>query len=63
MATLSATTMWYALTDYREQLIRLNIKYPGHYGNEQTIADIDNAILAISGNITSVQVIPNTCRM
>jgi len=63
MATLSATTMWYALTDYRNQLIHLNVKYPDRYNNTKTIADIDAALLEISGNITTVTVAPSTCKV
>ena len=63
MATLSATTMWYALTDYRNQLIHLNVKYPDRFNHTQTIAELDAALLAIEGNITTVTVAPSTCKV
>lgn len=60
--TLRATTICTALVDYRAELLRMSNKYPQMFAaNEQVIKEIDDALLSISGNITSVQIIPNTC--
>jgi len=61
---LSATTIWIALVDYRAELLRMSNKYPQMFAaNETVIKEIDDALLSISGNITSVQIIPNTCNL
>jgi len=62
--TLSATTICTALVDYRAELLRMSNKYPQMFAaNETVIKEIDDALLSISGNITSVQIIPNTCNL
>lgn len=62
MSVLSATTLRIALIDYRAELIRLSVKYPCHFKNNQTIADIDAALLEIDGNVRHVSIQPYACK-
>ena len=62
MNYLRSTTIRTALVDYRAELLRLMVKYPMTYcGNREIIKEIDDVLLSIEGNITTVCVTPNTC--
>lgn len=61
MAILSSTTVRTALIDYRAELIRMQVKYPTRFKNEQIIKDIDDALYEIEGNITNVMISAATC--
>ena len=62
MNYLRSTTLRTALVDYRVELLRMMAKYPMTYcGNEAVIKEIDDVLLSIEGNITTVCVTPNTC--
>lgn len=65
MATLTSTTIRTALIDYRSELLRLTAKLPEIYGNhhQQTIAQIDAALLEIEGNVQSVLISPLACKV
>jgi hypothetical protein len=62
---LPATTIRSALIDYRAELIRINRKFPEvfKYTHPQLIAQIDEVLLSIEGNITEVEITPATCRI
>lgn len=61
-ATLRATTLRTALITYRGELLSLSIKYPQQFGHcGTTIDEIDDVLLAIEGNINSVNITPSTC--
>jgi hypothetical protein len=64
MAVLSATTIRLALIDYRAKLISLESKFPDVYGNsnhDESIYDIDVALMEIEGNCTQVSLAAYTC--
>ena len=62
MNYLRSTTIRTALVDYRAELLRLMVKYPMTYcGNREIIKEIDDVLLSIEGNLTTVCVTPNTC--
>jgi hypothetical protein len=62
MTTIDATTIRIALIDYRTALLQLFNGYPHVYTTlGDKIKQIDDALLSIEGNITTVQIIPNTC--
>jgi len=62
MNYLSSTTLRTALVDYRAELVRMMVKYPMTYcGNKPIIKEIDDVLLSIEGNVTTVCVAPNTC--
>ena len=62
MSILSSTTIRTALVDYRAELIRMQIKYPQVYKeNNAVIKSIDDALLSIEGNITHVMISAVTC--
>lgn len=65
MAILSSTVIRTALIDYRAELIRMQIKYPGNFNNAEhskLIKSIDDVLYEIEGNITSVTISANTCK-
>jgi hypothetical protein len=62
MHTLSSTTLRTALVDYRAGILRLAAKYPQTYaGNVDKLQEIDNVLLSMEGNVTTVAVLPHTC--
>lgn len=62
MKQLSSTTLRTALVDYRAELLHMGAKYPDQFKNSaQVIAEIDDVLLSIEGNITTVSVSPCTC--
>ena len=62
MNYLRSTTLRTALVDYRAELMRMMIKYPMTYcGHKSIIQEIDDVLMSIEGNITTVCVTPNTC--
>lgn len=62
MQTLSSTTLRTALIDYRSGIMKLAAKYPQTYaGNLDKLREIDDVLLSIEGNITTVAVLPHTC--
>ncbi len=64
MQTLSTTTLRTALIDYRSDILRLAVKYPQTYtGNaiDDKLREIDDVLLSIEGNITSVLILSQTC--
>lgn len=62
MKSLPSTTIRTALIDYRALLLRLVNTYPDTYKQSpQLIAEIDDALLSIEGNITQVAIVPMTC--
>lgn len=66
MANLSSTTVRIALIDYRADLIRMQCKYPARFNTKEVddaIKSIDEALMEIEGNITTVSITPATCRM
>lgn len=65
MATLTLTTIRTALIDYRSELLRLTTKFPEIYSkhHQQTIAQIDAALLEIEGNVQSVLISPLACKV
>ena len=64
MATLTSSTLRTALVDYRAELLRMTAKRPEVFGayHEQIIKQIDDALLEIEGNITSVEITPLACK-
>lgn len=60
-ATLHATVLRSSLIDYRSELLRLQNQYSKHFKNHQTIKDIDNALLELEGNVTTVTISADTC--
>ena len=63
MATLTSTTIRTALIDYRSELLRLTTKFPETYSkhHQQTIAQIDAALLEIEGSFDLVFIAPLSC--
>lgn len=63
MNTLSATTIRTALIDYRAEMLRLANAHPNVYHTvyRKVVKEIDDVLLSIEGNITSVIVTPATC--
>ena len=62
MSTLDASTVRIALIDYRAALLQLSNEFPHVYTTfGDKIKQIDDALLSIEGNVTTVQIIPNTC--
>ena len=62
MSTIDATTLRTALVDYRTELLYLRNKYPSVYDtHDAAIKEIDDVLLSIEGNITTVNVTPSTC--
>ncbi len=62
MQTLSSTTLRTALIDYRSGIMKLAAKYPQTYaGNLDKLREIDDVLLSIEGNITSVLILSQTC--
>lgn len=64
MATLTSATLRTALVDYRAELLRMTAKRPEIFGayHDQIIKQIDDALLEIEGNITSVEITPLACK-
>jgi hypothetical protein len=62
MAILSSTTVRIALIDYRAELIRMQVKYPSTFNNDELIKSIDEALYEIDGNITDVMISAVTCK-
>lgn len=63
MKTLPSTTIRYALIDYRSLLLRLVKAYPDTYKHSpELIAQIDDVLLSIEGNIKEVAITPLTCK-
>lgn len=66
MSILSSTTIRTALVDYRAELIRMQIKYPSSFNNEEhdkLIKSIDDILCEIEGSITHVTITPNSCKV
>lgn len=62
MVTLHATTIRTALIDYRAEMLKLAKQFPHVYTvYRDVVKEIDDALLSIEGNVTTVQIIPNTC--
>jgi len=63
MATLTSSTLRTALVDYRAELLRMTAKRPEIFGayHDQLIAQIDDVLLEIEGNINLVSVMPLAC--
>jgi hypothetical protein len=64
MATLTSSTLRTALVDYRAELLRMTAKRPEIFGayHDQLIAQIDDVLFEIEGNISSVSIIPLACK-
>lgn len=63
MTILSSTTIRTALVDYRAELIRMQIKYPQVYKeNDAVIKSIDDALLSIEGNVQHVMISAHSCK-
>lgn len=63
MSVLSSTTIRTALVDYRAELIRMQIKYPQVYKeNDAVIKSIDEALLSIEGNVQHVMISAHSCK-
>ena len=64
MATLTSSTLRTALVDYRAELLRMTAKRPEIFGayHDQLIAQIDDVLLEIEGNISSVSIMPLACK-
>ncbi len=64
MATLTSATLRTALVDYRAELLRMTAKRPEIFGayHDQIIKQIDDALLEIEGNISSVSIMPLACK-
>jgi hypothetical protein len=59
---ISSTIVRTALVDYRAEVMRLANKYPQVYKDSHpVIKAIDDVLLSIEGNITSVNITPATC--
>lgn len=62
MKSLSSTTLRTALIDYRSELMRMHWKYPEQFkNNDKAIKEIDDVLLSIEGNITSVGITQLAC--
>lgn len=62
MNYLQSATLRTALVDYRAELMRMVTKYPMTYcGHKPIIKEIDDVLMSIEGNITTVCITPNTC--
>ena len=64
MATLTSSTLRTALVDYRAELLRMTAKRPEIFGvyHGRLIAQIDDVLLEIEGNISSVLIMPLACK-
>ena len=65
MTILSSTTVRTALVDYRAELIRMQIKYPSSFKNEEhdkLIKSIDDALYEIEGNVEHVMISAHSCK-
>jgi len=64
MTTLPSTIIRHALIDYRSLLLRLAVDYPDTFKHThpQLIAQIDDGLLSIEGNISQVAIIPVACK-
>ena len=65
-AILCATTLRLALIIRRNELLRLQKKFPDIYNCEdidKDIASIDAVLYEIEGNITEVMISPVTCKL
>jgi hypothetical protein len=63
MAILSSTAIRTALVDYRAELIRMQIKYPQTYKeNDAVIKSIDDALYEIEGNVQHVMISAHSCK-
>jgi hypothetical protein len=59
---LQASTLRTALIDYRAELYKLINLYPELFkDNDQVIKEIDDILVSIEGNITTVDINPATC--
>jgi hypothetical protein len=59
---ISSTIVRTALVDYRAEVMRLAYKYPKLYKDSHAVIKaIDDVLLSIEGNITSVNITPATC--
>ena len=65
MSILSSTTIRTALVDNRAELIRMQIKFPSSFNNEEhdkLIKSIDDALLSIEGNVEHVMISAHSCK-
>ena len=64
MVTLTSSTLRTALVDYRAELLCMTAKRPEIFGayHHQLITQIDDVLLEIEGNISSVSIMPLTCK-
>ena len=63
MTTIDATTLRLALINYRQRVMQLANEFPETFGtrSNSVIAELDDALLCIGGNITTVNIQPATC--
>lgn len=63
MALLNATTVFFALIDYRQSLIERELEFPGVFDHGDTIHKLDKAIEELVGNIDTVVITAASCKM
>jgi len=63
MTTIDASILRLALVDYRQRVLALAKDFPNTFADrsQDTIRQLDDALLCIEGNITTVNINPATC--
>jgi hypothetical protein len=63
MTTIDASILRLALINYRQRVLALAKDFPDTFAepSEDTIRQLDDALLCIEGNITTVNINPATC--